>query len=79
MCELTDKLRSYDQTSGYSKTMRKAADEIDALREKMSVENISSLIWDASHNEPGVSFDRADELAKAWVNYTWSLGKIKKP
>ncbi len=30
--EITEKLRSYRPTSGYSKVMRKAADEIDMLR-----------------------------------------------
>jgi len=33
MCEITDKLRSYDATSGYSTTMRKAADKIDLMAE----------------------------------------------
>ena len=32
MCKLTEKLRSYNPTSGYSRVMREAADEIDRLR-----------------------------------------------
>ena len=37
MCELTAKLRSYNPTSGYSRWMRKAADEIDENRDAMKV------------------------------------------
>jgi hypothetical protein len=44
--ELTDKLRSYNQTSGYAKVMVEAADEIDRLR--VVLMNIGNLAHDAS-------------------------------
>lgn len=48
MCELTDKLRSYNPTSGYSRWMREAAAEIDRLRER--VDEADALVADAYLN-----------------------------
>jgi len=58
MCELTDKLRSYDKTSGYSTTMRKAADEIDRLRAEIEYldQKIDSALIANETNVPYVQF-----------------------
>lgn len=48
MCELTDKLRSYNPTSGYSRVMREAADKIDELWSSMEWRPIETAPKDGS-------------------------------
>ena len=63
MSELTDKLRSYNPTSGYSTVMRKAADEI----ERLTTEN-NRLINSSVMNSPYVNGQAAEQLPQSWRN-----------
>ncbi|MDH3354499.1 MAG: hypothetical protein OEL79_04710 [Chromatiales bacterium] len=69
MCELTDKLRSYHPTSGYSTTMRRAADEIDRLRIEKANMVIDTVVSVAENDPAALEFFRPQlERLNALIN-----------